>query len=243
MELRFGSISNVRDLGGIPAADGRTVRPGLLLRGAKLDAASDEDLAKLGALHLRHIVDFRDPDERVRRPDRAVPGAEHHALPALDVLPGMTGTQEAAPDFDAVFSQVYADLAASEAAAAAYRAFFRILLERDGPVYWHCTQGKDRTGVAALLLLDALGAPQEAALADYYASNAGLAAERARTEEQMAGRWPPETLDTLFTVSPRFLGIWQRAIGDRFGGVRGYLTDRLGVTAAEIAALRAHYLV
>ena len=38
MELRFGSISNVRDLGGIPAADGRTVRPGLLLRGAKLDA-------------------------------------------------------------------------------------------------------------------------------------------------------------------------------------------------------------
>ena len=60
--------------------------------------------------------------------------------------------------------------------------------------------------------------------------------------EQMAGRWPQKTLDTLFTVSPRFLGIWQRAIGDRFGGVRGYLTDRLGVTAAEIAALRAYYL-
>ena len=65
MWIQFDAIPNARDLGGIAVADGRTVRPGLLLRGASLENASDADIARLqNEFQLRHIVDLRDVGER-----------------------------------------------------------------------------------------------------------------------------------------------------------------------------------
>jgi hypothetical protein len=58
----------------------------------------------------------------------------------------------------------------------------------------------------------------------------------------MAGRWPPETLDTLFQVRPGFLSVWQRGLAGSFGGVQGYLRRRLGLTDAALRTLRAFYL-
>jgi len=87
MVIDFEGIQNARDLGGINAADGRTVKPGLLFRTGELERATDADIAYLRAAGLRHIVDFRDPAEIAARPDRPVPGAEHHALKTLPALP------------------------------------------------------------------------------------------------------------------------------------------------------------
>ncbi len=243
MWIEFDSIENARDLGGIPAADGRRVRPGRLLRGAALENASDADLLRLrDEFDLRHVIDLRDPGESAERPNRAVPGAEQHSCP---VLPGMPkkAPMNTVPDFDAVFHAVYGKIARSETAAQAYRALFRILLDcPEGAVYFHCAQGKDRTGIASLLILTALGVEEEEAKKDYFLSNEGL---RSTMENPMAvgvRPWPRETLEKLFLVFPETLNVYLDAVRSDWGGLDGYLRGALGLTDEQLDRLKRDYL-
>ena len=244
MWIEFDGILNVRDLGGIPAADGRRVRPGRLLRGAGLHHASDADLRRLREeLHLRHIVDFRDAHECERHPDRAVEGAEYHSLPALTALPRQAPMRGGEPDFADIFARVYASLAASPDTLAAYRAFFRILLDcPDGAVYFHCTQGKDRTGLGALLALTALGAPMEAVQEDYFLSNVGLREAMEHPESPGSEHWSRETKEQLFFVHQANLDSYLRRMAEDWGGLDGYLRRGIGLTDADLDRLRRNYL-
>lgn len=243
MWIGFDGIRNARDLGGIPAADGRRVKPGRLLRGAGLERASDADLERLREeYHLRHVIDLRDPGERASHPNRPVPGAEEHGFPVLDKLPPRT-PRDQLPDFDALFRGIYADMACSDAAAAAYTKLFRVLLDcPEGAVYFHCTQGKDRTGVAALLILTALGADEETAKADYFLSNVGLKDAMAEPGSMGARPWPRETMEKLFFVFPETLNVYLGLIAERWGGLDGYLRGAIGLTDAQRAQLKRDYL-
>jgi protein-tyrosine phosphatase len=244
MWIEFDGILNARDLGGIPAADGRRVRAGRLLRGAGLAHASDADLARLETeIRLRHIVDFRDANECERAPDRAVPGAEYHNIPALTALPKTTFDTEGLPDFAAIFRRVYGKFAVSEETRAAYRAFFRVLLDcQDGAVYFHCTQGKDRTGIAAILALTALGVSLPDAEADYFLSREGLREAMEHPESPGADRWPQETKEQLFLVFPENLNIYLDQIAADWGGLEDYLRRGIGLTDGDLARLRELYL-
>lgn len=244
MWITFDGILNARDLGGIPAADGRRVKAGRLLRGAGLSGASDADIERLRREYrLRHIVDLRDPAECARQPDRAVPGAEYHALPALPGLPKGGPRLGGDPDFAAIFAKVYEKLAASDTCCASYGAFFRILLDcDDGAVYFHCTQGKDRTGIGALLALTALGVPEAAARADYFLSNEGLREAMEHPESPGSEHWSRETREQLFFVFPKNLNIYLDRLAADWGGIDGYLRRGLGLTDADFARLRENYL-
>lgn len=242
MFIEFDGIINVRDLGGISAAGGKTVKPGLLLRGAGLNSASDRDIERLSELGVAHIVDFRDPVELEALPDPELPFAAYHSLPALPGLPSRrapTPETVPVPDFDGNFRRIYVQLASGEEAARAYRGFFDVLLEGRG-AYWHCTQGKDRTGVAAILLLTALGSPTEEIMEDYYLSNTGL---RHMYEQPWDGpnAWSDETRAKLFFVWPEFVANFFDETGRLWGGVDGYLRRRLGLTEAEMERLRGLY--
>ena len=244
MWIDFDGIVNVRDLGGIPAADGKKVKPGRLLRGAGLEKASDADVERLrGEFQLRHVIDLRDRGECERSPNRAIPGAQAHSFPALPRLPGKAPTPDEEPDFDAVFRLIYAELAASDVSAAAYTNMFRVLLDcPEGAVYFHCTQGKDRTGVAALLILTALGTDLEEAKTDYFLSNIGLKDVMARPGPMGARPWSRRTIERLFFVFPETLDIYLNGIRDTWGGLDGYLRGALGLTDADLDRLKSEYL-
>jgi len=244
MWIDFDGIVNVRDLGGIPAADGKKVKPGRLLRGAGLGKASDADLERLRSeFHLRHVIDLRDGSECRRNPNRAIPGVREHNYPALPQLPRKAPTMDTEPDFDAVFRHIYADLAASDVTAAAYAKMFRVLLDcPDGAVYFHCTQGKDRTGVAALLILTALGTDLEEAKKDYFLSNVGLKDAMADPASMGARPWSRQTVEKLFFVFPEILDVYLNGIRDAWGGLDGYLRGALGLTDAELDRLKREYL-
>ena len=244
MFIEFDGIANVRDLGGIPAADGKKVRPGRLLRGAALDCASDADIARLANdYHLRHVIDLRDEFERQARPNRPVPGAEAHCFGILPEPPHKAPSMDTVPDFDAIFLRVYDKIAHSEISAASYAKLFRVLLDTpEGAVYFHCAQGKDRTGIAAILILTALGADEETAKADYFLSNAGLKDAMAEPGSMGVRPWPKETIEKLFNVFPEILGVYLDAVKRDWGGLDGYLRGPLGLTDAEFARLRELYL-
>lgn len=245
MFIAFDGIINARSLGGIALPGGRRIRENRLIRSAGLHYASDEDIRRLREeFDLAFVVDFRDPFETGREPDRAVEGAENLSLPALPPFPkgGHRKNDPPVPDFDARFREIYADLALSDCAAEAYRGFFRALLEAKGRgVLWHCTQGKDRTGIAALLLLTALGADMEEIKKDYFLSNDGLAFMIDSPPPEGMRVWPREIKEQLFTVYPHILGLYLEILERDYGGVVGYLRGRLGLRDGDFARLREWY--
>ena len=244
MWITFDRILNVRDLGGIPTADGRCVRPRRLLRGAGLQYASDADLARLTTeLQLRHIVDFRDAVECARHPDPPLEGVEYHSIPALPGLPQRVQVQDGEPDFAPLFSKLYCELATHPVSIEAYRTFFRVLLDcPEGAVYFHCTQGKDRTGIGALLALSALGVSREDALADYFLSNVGLAEAMEHPESPGSEHWSRETKERLFFVFQSTLDEYLTRVEASWGGLDGFLRQSIGLTEEDIALLRRNYL-
>ena len=86
MKVIFEHIDNARDLGGIPGAGGRAIRPHRLLRTAHLHDASDADVVRLREeYNLCRIFDFRSLGEFNAVPDREIDGVQHHLLPTIDM--------------------------------------------------------------------------------------------------------------------------------------------------------------
>lgn len=246
MILDFESISNARELGGFIAADGRRVRQNVLLRTAHLARASDRDLRQLSQeFHVRHVFDFRDAAECARSPDRPIDGAAFHHLPVLNVLPGSSNEDYRAAGPEGVrqlFLGMYAAMSGDAYTAGQYAHFFRTLSSGSGEaVLFHCTQGKDRTGVAALLLLSALGVSEADALEDYFRTNDFMARRfQEKIDAGLSERDQPFMRMVLF-VMPECLDAFLSGIRQRWGGTEGYLRGALGLTDADFRALRKNY--
>lgn len=247
MWVHFDGIVNVRDLGGMIGADGKHVKEGRLLRGAVLSDASDEDIRRLSEdYHVREIVDFRMADECIRQPNRPVSGAVCHSIPVLEPSRGeikMDSSSGQEPDLFSSFKRVYAKFAESEYTAHAYREYFDILLNcKEGAVFFHCAQGKDRTGIAAILTLTALGVCQKDAVEDFFLSNIGLKDEVDRPGLPGSKNWSRATRERLTFVFPEALAEFIERVDRNCGGLNGFLKQRIGITEEEIARLREMYL-
>lgn len=238
--------SNLRDLGGWPAADGRHVRTGLLFRGPALAGLTAPDLATVAALSLDAVVDFRSPDEQAARPAR-LPCRRLVSLPVettvvaelRDIARRGALTGE---DADRLMRQAYAGLATE--VDATWRALFALLRDpATGPVLFHCSAGKDRTGVAAALVLGALGVSRGDVMRDYLATNRdwrreGIA-DRAHGPE-----WgdPTAVPDSLLRASPALLDHAIDTLERAHGSLDRYLETALGLAPPDLAALRDRLL-
>lgn len=157
---------NFRDIGGYPTADGRTVRWRRLFRADGLSRLSDLDRARLAELGVRTVVDLRtslELEERGRGPE----GFTVHHLPMMDVLPDVGEYPQWVDDEFLVrrYAQILDDGAPAIARAVA------TLADADAiPAVFHCTAGKDRTGILAATILGSLGVPDDRIVADYVLS-------------------------------------------------------------------------
>ena len=244
MFYEFDGIENFRDLGGLTRPDGARVKQGVLLRSGHLGHASAEDIRRLADMGLALVVDMRDRRERARTPDRAVPGAENIWLPPVPDLEAVIPIKSTVPrEVRQVFHEFYRLMSLHPAAIEAYAAFFQKLLASGGrPVLWHCSQGKDRTGVGAMLLLSALGFDRETAIEEYLLTNQfaqkqleGMRLARASEEElALMGEVFP-----VFEVNARY---YFDCILIEYGSMENYLELALGLGPGEIARLREYYL-
>ena len=231
-------VSNLRDLGGWPTKDGRRVRRGQVFRSAALHALTDADIAALRDLGVRHVVDFRGDGERERWPTKLRDGVTIHELtiqPTIgaslrDLVQDPNSTAE---DVVRVMRAAYGSYITDWHHR--YRAMFDLLLhEEPAPLLFHCTAGKDRTGVAAMLLLGALGVDEETIHDDYLATN-----RLWRRDAEVSAGLPKQVADTLLSVQPAFLEAAWDAIHQGWGSIDAYLHDRLGLDDTRMATLRA----
>jgi protein-tyrosine phosphatase len=160
---------NFRDLGGLETADGRRVRSGVLFRADTLHRLTPEDLDVLRGMGLRTVIDLRTPDELDRH--GRIPLADHdevvhHHLPMVDEL----RTDDAVPDESAPSAEVRGDMyvrLVEQGGGAVVKALELLVADGALPAVFHCTAGKDRTGVLAALVLGQLGVPDAAIAEDY----------------------------------------------------------------------------
>ena len=259
MIVALGGTHNFRDTGGIPLVDGGSTRSGVLYRSEALSALTPEGLAQLAASDIGVIADFRTPMERGLSPDR-LPESRPFRVVELPLLEGaMTGLAQqamratdpadAAAALQAALAQLpsLGDLYVSmlEHGAASFAELARLVgaATADPPtaVLTHCTAGKDRTGVAVALLLDAVGADRAAVVADYTSSAANLAgpwADRMRSTITSMGVPLTPEIDALVTGTPASAIEQALAWVDaEHGDSAAYLRSG-GLTDAELAALR-----
>ena len=165
---------NFRDLGGIPTKDGRRIKSGLLYRSGDLYSIPDEDIKILIDLGLSLIIDFRSPREYEKRPNREIPSVrEVIHFPIYDA-PRELAVQYVGERNGEGLKQLLIDeytrivLKYPEE----YRRFlFEVANNVHVPLVYQCSAGKDRTGLATIFLLTALGVEMEDILKDYFLTN------------------------------------------------------------------------
>jgi len=246
MFIDFQGIINARELGGMTSEDGRKVKKNCLLRCGELEKATDEDIRRLQeAFGIRYIIDLRDPLEAEERPDRDVPGAVYVSLPALPPMEQPKDRIKNGPQSDIMdmFPQIYRELAESPESIAAYRRFIRLLVEGEGaPVLWHCRQGKDRTGIAAILLLHLLGVPREECIREYLLTNRFMQPRFDAYLSKEKEAWKIDMMKLISFVREDWLAEYWTIIDERFGGLDNYLQDILLITEEDRSKLRSYYL-
>jgi protein tyrosine/serine phosphatase len=236
-EFSFSRVFNFRDVGGYPAAGGRSVRWRRLFRSDTLSGLAEDDRAEFSSLGVRTVVDLRRQFE-VERQGR-VPewdGLVHHSIPPEHREWFHTPYQDGA-DPVRYLADRYRDLV-EEGAAGIATAVGVIADEQAAPVVVHCVAGKDRTGVICALTLSLLGVADADIDADYARSTRHNArfVEWARANGQADLQMLP-----WFRSPPGTMRLFLAELRHRHGSVEHYLTSA-GLDPEQVIDLRRHLL-
>ncbi|MCZ8369091.1 MAG: tyrosine-protein phosphatase [Porphyrobacter sp.] len=243
-------IHNLRDYGGYAVVGGGRVREGVLLRSGQHMEASDDDLALIDALDIRTVIDLRGSSEREGFPCR------RHANFAAQVI-AYDGETSNSPPHEGGGGQivmtpqkarermlaVYTRMPVNPAMIWIFREYFKTLDQNEGGNLVHCFAGKDRTGIAASLLLHVLGVHHDDIVAEFLLTNE--APTRAILERQSLPRMEahygaiePEALHNLMGVLPEYLDTYIAKVTRDHGSLDVYLATILGVDEQRKQRLR-----
>jgi protein-tyrosine phosphatase len=232
---------NFRELGGYRSENGKQTVWNKIFRTQALALLSDRDVEKIREMGIKTVIDFRDDDEVKKAPSRLPEGVNTIRLPIavgnntsdsvmrtmqsslFDSIQGVRFMEEANRRFVTEFSTQY-------------KAFFDILLqEKNYPVAFHCTAGKDRTGFAAAMLLSALDIDWDTVMDDYLLSNKYL-------QPQLPVSQTSPALRLIWSVRPSYLNAAKDEIMQRYGSIDNYLQKELQVGKAEKEKLKRYLL-
>lgn len=250
--VRLEGTKNFRDLGGIQSSDGRSVRKGILYRSDKLSELTDTDQDRLREMQIRYIVDFRTTKEQKLDPDNlsGLGNVSYVHMPLYDAdVPATTWERFVAmmsvDDLSNVLVESNENLV-REGTAGFSRWFELLLAEETTPMIFHCSGGKDRTGLASALFLAAIDVPEEAIYQNYLATNDFVGDDAQATLEKIEmfslGFIDSEDIEPIFVADRKYLGAAFRRITEDYGSLSAYLESELGLDAAKREELRSKYL-
>ena len=262
----FAGIDNARDLGGYPAADGKEIKADVLFRSGNLSEATAEYVAKIQEIGITKIIDLRTSFERLRKPNVKIDGVEQVPLSML-TIPNLLVLQR--EDWMSLLGAIrsgimetwdanlYRQYIQDPNAIKATKQFFQEVEENataengPAPILWHCTAGKDRTGIEAILLMGALGCSDDDIYSEYMNTNA-FYAQKAQDSYDKAYKLTHSNLiateffkyeivqENWFDISMEVI----RRTGNKTGNatIEEYLRNVIGLKDDDFKILREAYL-
>lgn len=254
-------LSNTRDLGYLQTAWGQNLTPHRLVRSGTLAEATDNDLlALLNELKVRTVIDMRTDEEIQKNPDpqSKMPGVQFFRAPILGFSTtgitrenGLAGLMEniSTMNFDPkeLMIDLYPNMLLNETGIKGYAKFFEALINADDhTVLWHCSAGKDRAGLATVLLLHTLGVAWPAIVSDYLLTNKYLANRTNDLKKLIPKEYQSESLikglAVINSANEEFLNAGVKGVEAHYGSIDGYIEQALGVTEKDRKALQDKYL-
>ncbi|WP_305092398.1 tyrosine-protein phosphatase [Prescottella sp. R16] len=247
---------NVRDLGGYATTDGRSTVWGRVFRAGSLSALTADDVRALEGAGVGTVVDFRGADEIAKAgPDMLPAGVARVDIPLLDestqllseaiqsamatgngtAMEKMLGNGRA----QRIGYESFVDQLGKPETMAGYAETLRLIANSDDALVFHCTAGKDRTGMMAALLLGLLGVPDETIVDDFVLSNEYNRERNDKTYAFLSGKGVDvELVRPLTEQSPGKIRPVLEAVHDRYGGWDEFAATVLGLDPATPARLR-----
>lgn len=254
-------LFNTRDLGGLPAADGRKIVHGKLIRSGKLNKIPPRTVEALKNYGVTTVVDLRIYTEQEQDPDVLWEGVEYVHLPILcTATPGITRektmkhtmvkeSKRLKAEFgtaDNYMAEMYCAVLLNEEPQALLKTMLRLIIDNEGCILWHCSGGKDRAGIVAMLVESLLGVPEEVVIADYVASHRF---QRARFFWNRAGLVIApcsirlkRILYGMMAAKPQYITAAMDRVKQKYGSIVNYCKQVLDVTDEDIEIMKKKYL-
>lgn len=255
--LSFEHGFNFRDLGGYETSNGHKLKWNNILRSAHLSYFDQVEQRKLYRYGIRTIIDFRSTSEVALYPDQLTSLMNYIRIPVFDndLTESNISINEARKNFSqdpqAGFNRmmkVYHQFVTDEQAQEAFHVFMKKLClhPAQGGILFHCSAGKDRTGLAAIYLLNALQVPQNIIYQDYMLTNqASVKRIRERLDYAVRNDLGENYLRSIYDLSTANQCYYKQAyslIDNKYGGMQSYIKDVLQISDSMIEQLQYLYL-
>lgn len=223
--LPMNGAYNMRDLGGFKNTFGKYTKYEKMFRSEELSALTMEDLDYLNRLSLRTVIDFRTTPEVESAVDKLPETVSKHVnlpisagnfnnmnIQQLD-LSSLKNPEEA-------MMSIYQDIVRNSQPL--FKTFFQLITKHpDAPTLFHCTAGKDRTGIASALFLSALNVDRADIMLDYMRSKNCLKGKY----DAIIKKYP--VLGPILTVEEDYLNAAFKVIDEEYNGINNYLVNHL----------------
>ncbi|MCD8028340.1 MAG: tyrosine-protein phosphatase [Erysipelotrichaceae bacterium] len=245
------NINNFRELSGYSNKDGKTIKSGKIFRGAALDKITDEEATYMeDILGIRYILDYRDEEEANLTPDYHFSKAVYERISAIHIddqegfdFGNMMSGKMTVNKLKAMIDYLQLGYKYMPFNSEAYTRLFEILLENNGHIYFHCSAGKDRTGVSAFLIMMALGMSEEDGVKEYLKSNENLKSFVANFyKEHPSAHLAKKYVDRLLFVQEENIRLTINAIHEKYSSYEEYFEKELNVDHIKLLRLKEIYL-
>ena len=252
--IRQKRLKNYRDLGGIRTVDGREIKPHMLIRGTTLFDPTQFGIKFLKEKYnLKTIIDLRTPKEFSEKPDSLIDGVEIVHMPVItEAVAGISHEKRVHSMKSLIMMPRMEDLYVSMVTSESLDNVVKILkfiltlpLEKFSVVF-HCTAGKDRTGVIAALLLSFLGVDRVTVIHDYLLTNPKIQFKAnmayvglllTKGNHKLAHK-----IKHYFMAEPDYIKASLNQLEKDFGSLDNFFDQKLGFTEEEKAKIKDKFL-
>lgn len=227
--IHFESVPNFRDLGGYRTHDGRTVAWRRLFRSAALHKMNDRDKATLKQeISPRAVIDLRrlrDPEQNPEVLLLKEVGARYYPMPFRPDSSSYLKEEEKAYPSAINMGEIYLSRISEKPFGKRLVDALEIIAERDNhPLIFHCSAGKDRTGVLAAMVLTAMGVVDDDVVEDYTLSAPLMNEIRARiTSDPETAPAVKDQPDFQWEASAESMAVFLSLLRQEYGSADGYL--------------------
>lgn len=231
--MRFDGAPNIRELGGYLNNTGNVLKKHKLLRGGALSGLTAKELEALNDYGIKTCIDLRIAKEKQDGdPFNQSDFLVYHSIP-------IAGAVDLQCDPKELLYVLYISIL-EEHRKALLREMQIIAAETEGIIF-HCTAGKDRTGLTAMFILSVCGVCEEQIIADYQASAENNREQTRKQLEQLQASGLARIPAEIFESNPQTMRRTLDYLRRNYGSPEGYLRE-IGVTEKELNAIRKKML-